>query len=178
MFPFFLLKMTLTYKLNMPKFIQGSNHSDHDFQLVIHTSSWMSSSATGLVSRLRLGRTNSQKYVTKRVECTFFWRGEGEMLIIMICIKMQWLFTLVVGKKLLILIKTRQTFFEWNAYITKILKLQFFLVWNKDWHIILWTIQACKLLSESDKFNNWILLEKYSNIIADRCCGFTHRKEW
>ncbi len=53
----------------------------------IHTSSWMSNSATGLVSRLRLGRTDSQKYVTKRVECTFFCRREEEKLIIMICMK-------------------------------------------------------------------------------------------
>lgn len=36
------------------------------------TSSWMSSSAAGLVSSLRLGRTCSQKYVIKRVEWTFF----------------------------------------------------------------------------------------------------------
>lgn len=40
------------------------------------TSSWMSSSAAGLVSLLRLGRTCSQKYVIKRVEWTFFCRKE------------------------------------------------------------------------------------------------------
>lgn len=42
------------------------------------TSSWMSSSGTGLVRALRLGSTCSQKYVMKRVEWTFFYRrGEN-----------------------------------------------------------------------------------------------------
>lgn len=59
-------------------------------------------------------------------------------------------------------------------------KIFFSLIWIKDWHLILWTIHSGMqaFVRMWQKYNSWILLEKYSNIIADRCCGFTHRKEW